>query len=148
MKKLTSLLGILALFSGVVLLCGTSLGADKATEKLEKPAFVDLDGDGFDDNASAENQDLKTDNSKTTANGIATDSDSSSAAAGFIDFGAAMPSRANLFLNNSSAFASAKQRVTSGFASRGGFSSAGDFGGSELGTGVVIGGACVGGVCH
>jgi hypothetical protein len=147
MRKLFSVIGILALFVGFILPRGSSLGADKATEKAEKPVFVDLDGDGFDDNATPEDQNSTIDKPKFEATGNV--SDTTTAMTGFFDFGSTMTPKSQLFLNNSSAFASAKQRVVSGLQHRGGFGSASDFGsGGDISSGAVIGGVCVGGVCH
>ena len=146
MRKLISVVGVVALFIGFVLPHGNSLGADKATEKAEKPVFVDLDGDGFNDSATPEEQNSTIDKPKSDAAGNL--SDTTTAIAGFFDLGSTMTPKHQLFLNNSSAFASGKQRITCGLSSRGGFGSANDFGGGEVGSGVVIGGGCVGGVCH
>ncbi|TFH65288.1 MAG: hypothetical protein E4G91_03025 [Candidatus Zixiibacteriota bacterium] len=147
MKNFTSLVGILVLFIGSVLPPVNSFGADKATEKAEKVAFIDLDGDGFDDNATPEDQNSTINKPKTDAAGKL--SDTTSASTGFFDFGSTLTPKSQLFLNNSSAFASAKQRVVSGLQHRGGFGSGSDFGaGNDVGSGAVIGGVCVGGVCH
>jgi hypothetical protein len=145
MRKLFSLIGILALFVGFILPHGSSLGAGKAAERTEKPVFIDLDGDGFDDNATPEEQNSTIDKPKSEAAGSVTDT--TTANTGFFDFGSTMKPKGQLFLNNSSAFASAKQHISCGLLSRGGFGSSSDFGG-DSGTGVVIGGCCVGGVCH
>jgi hypothetical protein len=145
-KSFATWLSMLAIALGVLFLAGNLLGEDNSSAKTEKPVFVDLDGDGFDDNASADEPAVNTDKASTTSSASA--ADSTFATNGFFDFGTMMPSRSKLFLNNSTAFASAKQRVTAGFATRGGLSSGGDFGGGDLGSGVVIGGCCVGGVCH
>jgi len=60
-----------------------------------------------------------------------------------------MKPKSRLFLDNSSAFAYAKQRVACGLQHRGGFGSGNDFGASnDVASGAVIGGVCVGGVCH
>jgi hypothetical protein len=147
MRKSTSVVGILVLFIGYVLLHGSSLGADKATEKTQKVAFVDLDGDGFDDNATPEQQNSTIDKLKSDATGAS--SDTTKANAGFFDFGSVLTTKSQLFLNNSGAFAFAKQRVVSGLQHRGGFGSGGDFGsGSDISSGAVVAGVCVGGVCH
>jgi hypothetical protein len=147
MRRLFSVIGILALFVGFVLLHGSSLGAGRAADKAEKPAFVDLDGDGFDDNATPEEQNSTIDKPKSEAAGNITDT--TTANTGFFDFGSVLTPKKPLFLNNSSAFASAKQRVVSGLQHRGGFGSASDFGaGGDISSGAVIGGVCVGGVCH
>ncbi|GEM_PF-4810417 len=145
MWKLASVVGILALFIGFSLPHGVSLGADKTTDKADRPTFVDLDGDGFDDNATPEQQDPKSEKPKS---GDTSFSDTTSTTDSFFDLGSSLTPKRRLFLNNSSAFAWTKQRAASGCQSRGGFGSASDFGGGELGSGVVIGGVCVGGVCH
>ncbi len=49
MKKFFTVIGILAIFLGVVLAHQSSYAADKTKEQPNKPVFVDLDGDGFDD---------------------------------------------------------------------------------------------------
>ncbi len=147
MRKLISVVGILALFIGFVLPHGSSLGADKATEKAEKPTFVDLDGDGFDDSATPGEQNPTIDKPKSDATGKL--ADTTTAITGFFDFGSTLTPKNPLFLNNSSAFASAKQRMVCGLQNRGGFGSGSDFGaGNDIGSGAVIGGVCVGGVCH
>ena len=147
MRKLTSAVGILALFIGFVLPYGSSLGADKAKEKSQKVVFVDLDGDGFDDNATLTEQNPTIDKPKSDAMGNV--SDTTTASTGFFDFGSILTPKEQLFLNNSSAFASAKQRVASGLQYRGGFGSGSDFGSSsDISSGAVIGGVCVGGICH
>lgn len=147
MRKLILVVGILALFFGFVLSQGSSLGADKATEEAGKSVFVDLDGDGFDDNATPEAQNSTIDKPKSdTAGNI---SDTAAASVSFFDFGSILTPKKQLFLNNSRAFASVKQRITCGSSSRGGFGSGSDFGyGNDVGSGAVIGGVCVGGVCH
>jgi hypothetical protein len=147
MSKLILTIGILACFVGFILPCGSSLGADKAAEKAEKPVFIDLDGDGFDDNATPEDQKPNIGKPKSEATGNV--SDTTAAVSGFFDFGSVLTPKKQLFLNNSSAFASAKQRVVSGLQNRGGFGSGSDFGaGGDISSGAVIGGVCVGGVCH
>jgi hypothetical protein len=147
MRKLILVIGILALFVGFILPHGSSLGAGKAADKAEKPVFVDLDGDGFDDNATPEAQNPSIDKPKSDTTGNI--SDTATATTGFFDFGSILTPKKQLFLNNSSAFAFAKQRVVSGLQHRGGFGSGSDFGsGNDVGSGAVIGGVCVGGVCH
>ena len=117
MRTFTSLVGILVLFIGSILPYGSSLGADKATETTQKPVFVDLDGDGFDDNATPEEQNSTIDKPKSDATG--SPRDTTTANTGFFDFGSTMTPKSQLFLNNSSAFASAKQRVVCGLQHRG-----------------------------
>lgn len=140
----------LASFFGICVVCmafllsGTLSGAEEQASqaKTEKPTFVDLDGDGFDDNAAVgENKD-DTKAAKLTA------ADTTSFNSNFFDLGSVMPSRAQVFLDNSSEFATIKQRIVCGLSTRGGFASSGDFGSGGLGAGVVLGGVCVGGVCH
>jgi hypothetical protein len=147
-NKLSVMIGALVLFVGFMLPNDNSFGADNSTEQTEKVAFVDLDGDGFDDNATPEDQNSTTEKPKADASNNLS-SDSTAAAAGFFEFSSALTQKNRLFLHNSSAFASAKQRVVSGLQHRGGFGSNSDFGsGSDIGSGAVIGGVCVGGVCH
>jgi hypothetical protein len=147
MRKFTSVIGILVLFIGSVLPHGSTLGAGKATEKAEKVAFVDLDGDGFDDNATPEKQNSAIDKPKSDATGSL--SDTTTANAGFFDFGFTLPPKSQLFLNKSGAFAFTKQRVVCGLQHRGGFGAGSDFGaGGDIGSGAVVSGVCVGGVCH
>jgi hypothetical protein len=146
-RKLILVVGVLALFVGFVLLDGSSLGANKATEEAEKPVFVDLDGDGFDDGATPENQNPTVEKPKSNAAGNL--SSDTTTVTGFVDLGSALAPKNRLFLNNSSAFAFAKRLVVSGLQHRGGFGSASDFGsGNDIGSGTVIGGVCVGGICR
>jgi len=146
MRNLASLIGSVAIFASIVLAHGSVFGADKATHKPDKPVFVDLDGDGFDDNAAAPDQSATDKPKLDTQNGVV---DSTVASGGFFDFSGSLPPKKQLFLNNSSAFAAVKQRVVCGLQHRGGFGSGSDFGNSnDVSSGAVIGGVCVGGVCH
>lgn len=147
MKRLASVVGILVLFIGFVLPLENSLGGDEATEKAEKVTYVDLDGDGFDDQATPEDQKTTIEKPKSDAAGnLASDTP---AVTGFVDFGSALAPKSRLFLNNSNAFAYAKRLVVSGLQHRGGFGSASDFGaGNDIGSGAAIGGVCVGGICR
>jgi len=82
LAKLVSIIGILTF-----LICfGSSdqslFGEEKAKEKVSKAVFVDLDGDGFDDNASLDDQTSTIDSAKNAASAI---SDTTSAGAGFFD---------------------------------------------------------------
>lgn len=148
MNKLSLVIGALVFFVGFILPIDNSFGSDNATRQTEKVAFVDLDGDGFDDNATPDDQNSTTEKSKSnTPNNLS--SDSTTVATGFIDFSSALTPKKPLFLNNSSAFASAKRLVTCGLQSRGGFGSGSDFGsGGDIGSGALMGGVCVGGVCR
>lgn len=146
MRKFASVVGIMAVFAGIVLSHGSVFGADKAAVQADKPVFVDLDGDGFDDNAAAPDQN-KTDKPKLDTPNVVVDSTANGG--GFFDFDRSLLPKKELFLNNSSAFASIKQRIVCGLQYRGGFGSVSDFGsGGDVASGAVIGGVCVGGVCH
>jgi hypothetical protein len=117
MRNFASVVGIVAVFAGIVLAHGSVFGADKPSEKADKPVFVDLDGDGFDDNAAAPDQN-NTDKPRLDTPNVVVDS--TAAGGGFFDFDRSLLPKKELFLNNSSAFASIKQRMVCGLQHRGG----------------------------
>ena len=147
MRSFASVIGIVAIFAGMVLPHEITFAADKATDKPDRTVFVDLDGDGFDDNAAPPDQNI--DANKPTPGAPKAVVDSTVSNGNFFDFDRSLLPQKELFLNNSSAFAAVKQRVVCGLQHRGGFGSGSDFGnGNDVSSGAVIGGVCVGGVCH
>jgi hypothetical protein len=150
-NRFVTLISVLALLAGAVLTSGTVWASDQVKEKSPKSVFVDLDGDGFDDNATVNEAPPALEMPKADAAVASADSTNVGPAmsGGFFDFDRSLIPQKQVFLNYSSAFAFNKQRVPCMLGNRGGFGSGNDFGSSgDTGVGNVIGGCCVGGVCH
>lgn len=123
-------------------------GQDVQTKKSAAESFIDLDGDGFNDNA--EDQDL---------DGIPNDVDPDYVkpepqhASEFEDYFALddVPGAPKIdlsILNNAQRFCRLQMSVRSLAQCRGAFESANEFGvGDGIGSGAVGGGVCQGGVC-
>jgi len=143
MRLATSKLLIVILFAAFICLPLSLLHADDA--KDSKPAFVDLDGDGFNDNASDADNDRIPDQAQKGDDSGATQE------SGFKDFNpiqAISDFDLSSLLANSEKFGKLKLIASAISCCRGGLEPDESFGpGNGIGSGAVSGG-CPGGVCH
>lgn len=118
------------------------LASEKASDK---PCFVDLDGDGFDDNTvSQSNTGLAKMAVADTAK-----AEPKSNLNGFFALSADLKPKIDLYLHKSDAFTRLKSTTTPLAKHRGGFGGNGGFGpDNTVGSGSVGGGACAGGCCR
>lgn len=109
-------------------------------------AFVDRDGDGFDDNASDQDGDGipdKAENGGQKTVTIAQPSEND-----LFAIVQTLVGDTPVFLHNSGMFNHLKLRLTPLTLNRGSFGGGADFGpGSDIGCGALMGGACAGGAC-
>lgn len=107
--------------------------------------FVDLDGDGFDDNAIDQDGDgIPDEDSPSTPAAVNSDSNSGGM---FSSLELVVP-RKPAFLRNSGSFGYSRSRALALVAHRGGFGFGNSFGpGNDIGSGAVLGSMCAGGVC-
>ena len=139
--KITPLLAILTL-----LISSLTIQAAEKTQG-NNYRFIDLDGDGFDDNMKDIDNDGIPDMSDNTTS-PSTPKATTSIGTGIFSKVEAAPISVNLYTINSQRFASLKCCTLSLMQNRGGFGAADDFGpatGMNQGSG---GGNCSGGICH
>ncbi len=107
--------------------------------------YIDLDGDGFDDNIDDQDGDGIPDKTSKQAT---PDILSKSAATEMFASVQLLGTRLPVFLHNSGTFNHLRRQLTDLAQYRGGFSLGAEFGpGSDIGSGAVLGGACAGGAC-
>lgn len=110
-----------------------------------KPAFVDLDGDGFNDNAADADNNSIPDAAESDHN---SNTESGSAFLAFKPIESMGNFDLSSLLGNSEKFGKLKAAVSALSCCRGGLEPAENFGpGNGIGSGAVAGG-CPGGVCH
>lgn len=110
-----------------------------------KSAFVDLDGDGFNDNASDADNNSIPDEAESSHD---LDSESGSAFLAFTPIESMGDFDLSSLLGNSEKFGKLRAAVSALSCCRGGLEPAENFGpGNGIGSGAVAGG-CPGGVCH
>ena len=144
-RYFTELPALSLLAIAVVLIFSSGLLA--GSEDVAKSQFVDLDGDGFDDNAADNDGDGIPDDVGAQAEDNTVDT-------GLSEFDDVFSSdlleveAPEVFISNSEYFCRLRMVNTALSHNRVCFSSGDDFGpGSGIGSGAVLGGVCAGGVC-
>ncbi|MGB5106126.1 MAG: hypothetical protein WBP29_01090 [Candidatus Zixiibacteriota bacterium] len=121
------------------------ISAESNKPPLQTTAFVDRDGDGFNDATPDQNADGIPDDLNFQASAT-----SDSTVATQFSFAPSMMTvnRLPVFLRNSTAFDYLKSQLVGLSQHRGAFSAGAEFGpGADIGSGAVLGGGCIGGVC-
>jgi hypothetical protein len=146
MKQL-AYLSILCIISLAFILYPISI-ASAEDDKTEKTVFVDLDGDGFDDNAPDENGDGIPDEMKSVKTEEAEqDIENSGQLSAFAPLQDLGEYTIDEYLPNSERFGRLEFTTRAQSSFRGGFDIDENFGpGNGIGSGAISG--CAGGVCH
>jgi len=117
------------------------------TSENQENSFVDLDGDGFNDNAIDNNADGIPDDPNEQIDTVP--SDDSSESTGFVNFDAGFSNSQVTPHTNSEKFARLSFTTRALGTNRGGFGAGDDFGpGNGIGIGAISAGGCSGGVCR
>jgi hypothetical protein len=119
---------------------------DKCAEKCAKVCFVDLDGDGFNDNA--EDEDLDGIPNEVDPDYVKPSPQAHDELDDFFALDDTPQAPMVDLLTNAQRFCRLRMSVRSLAQSRGAFDATNEFGvGEGIGTGAVMGGVCQGGVC-
>ena len=136
----------LIVFTAGLLLAVLPLTTEAETA-TSKAVFVDLDGDGFDDNAADEDSDGIPNDADADYDPV---SETNNNSGDFIDFGQTIQEigLSPDLTSNSQSFGKRQFKTRGLTLNRCGFDANGGFGsGNEIGIGVSSGGGCAGGVC-
>lgn len=147
MRNFRMIFYCLMILALVVFLMPVRIMADEAP-KTNESSFVDLDGDGFDDNLPDTDENGIPDNAESNSANATDNSDAQGLIAALTPINASGGFSMDQLLPNSEKFGKRKFSCRDQSCFRGGFDAGQDFGPGNGISSVAVSGGCAGGICH